>query len=214
MTSESTARTRVQMSMFVRDMTGPNVPMVEVTLPLRAATLARIDEFCKTCKPGEMTRDLALRLMVETGTEFWKAGSEAKRAEEDVPPLRASSMNHLDEASIPEILLHGLILPEDEDPVLGLFQGVRRELSVITALAECVDASTISAVIELDTVLESIGHRLELAIELYARARRARASREPLAPAPRAAVEPLAAPPASPSEETCASSPCPGGQES
>jgi len=115
MTSEPTARTRAQTSTFVRDMTAPNVPMVEVTLPLRAATLARIDEFCKTCKPGEMTRDLALRLMVETGTEFVQRQSPWRRPrrrlrKRSAPRLRVlgikdPSLVHQENAMIPLVLL-------------------------------------------------------------------------------------------------------------
>jgi hypothetical protein len=56
--------------------------MVEITLEIRADTLARIETLCEECRPVEITREKMLRLMVQTGMIYWEANSEELAAEE------------------------------------------------------------------------------------------------------------------------------------
>jgi hypothetical protein len=44
---------------------------ITVKLPLRAETLKRVDALCKECKPRRVTREMMLRLLVQTGLIYW-----------------------------------------------------------------------------------------------------------------------------------------------
>jgi hypothetical protein len=58
-----------------------SAPMVEITVSIRADTLAKMDALCEGCKPAEMTREKMLRLMVQTGILYWENQSEADSPE-------------------------------------------------------------------------------------------------------------------------------------
>ena len=76
--------------------------------------------------------------------------------------------DNLREAPLEDLLLYGLTLGDD-DPALGVLLGVRRELGVIVGLAEQSRRGGDFDLDELVPVLESVGRRLDVAIELFAR---------------------------------------------
>jgi hypothetical protein len=75
------------------------------------------------------------------------------------------------EASLAAVLLYGLTL-DDEDPALGVLLGARRELGLIVNLAEGTHPGMDFELTDFVPVLESIGRRLDVAIELMTRAQR------------------------------------------
>jgi hypothetical protein len=88
------------------------------------------------------------------------------------------------EASLAAVLLYGLTL-DDDDPVLGVLLGARRELGLIVSLGEITKPGADFDLAELVPVLESIGRRLDVAIELLNRGKRTEsASALPASPAP------------------------------
>lgn len=86
-------------------------------------------------------------------------------------PSRAMAASDLAEAPFAEVLLYGLTLGED-DPALGVLRAARNELSVVTNLLECTLPGADLDVSEMAPVLENIGRRLDVAIEMIHRARR------------------------------------------
>ena len=58
-----------------------SVPMVAVTVPFRADTLAKIDALGEGCNSAEMTREKMLRLMVQTGILYWENQPETDSCE-------------------------------------------------------------------------------------------------------------------------------------
>jgi hypothetical protein len=48
-------------------------PMVEITFPITADMLERIEALREACKPVETTRETMLRAMVQTGIVFWES---------------------------------------------------------------------------------------------------------------------------------------------
>ena len=77
--------------------------------------------------------------------------------------------DNLREAPLEDLLLYGLTLGDD-DPALGVLLGVRRELGLVASLAERCQLHTDFDLGEFVPVLESIGRRLDVVIELIARA--------------------------------------------
>lgn len=75
-------------------------PMVEINLAIRADTLARVDAFCEACKPGEITREKMLRIMVQTGLLYWESEQESGPAEDGAPPQGPSSPTHLSDIPV------------------------------------------------------------------------------------------------------------------
>jgi hypothetical protein len=71
-------------------------------------------------------------------------------------------------------MIYGLTL-DDEDPALGLLNGVRRELGLLASLAELAQPGADFDFAELAPVLEGMGRRIEVALELMDRAKRTRA---------------------------------------
>jgi hypothetical protein len=88
-----------------------------------------------------------------------------------VDPCRVTVAADLPDASIAELLLYGLML-DDDDPALGVLLGARRELGLVASLAECSRPGAEFDLGEVSPVLESIGRRLEVAIELLTRSPR------------------------------------------
>jgi hypothetical protein len=48
---------------------------VSVTVPLRAETVAKIEELRDSCAPATMTREAMLRVLIETGLIHWTIGA-------------------------------------------------------------------------------------------------------------------------------------------
>ena len=86
-------------------------------------------------------------------------------------PFRIITADDLSEAPIADVLLYGLTL-DDDDPALGVLLGVRREIGLMANLAEQCGQYPDFDLGELAPVLESIGRRLDVAIELFSRAQR------------------------------------------
>lgn len=84
------------------------------------------------------------------------------------------TVDFLEGASLAAVLLYGLTL-DDEDPALGVLLGARRELGLIANLAEATRPGVDFDLTEIVPVLESISRRLDVAIELLARAQQASA---------------------------------------
>jgi hypothetical protein len=95
-------------------------------------------------------------------------------------PDRTATVDDLTRASLAAILLYGLTLG-DEDPVLGVLTGVRGELGLIVSLAEGSRPGTEFDLAEIGPVLEGIGRRLDVAIELMTRSQRGRTTSDLLA---------------------------------
>jgi hypothetical protein len=108
-------------------------------------------------------------------------------------PYRMMIATDLQEAAIVKVLLHGLTL-DDDDPALGVLLGARRELGLMASLVECSRPGTEFDLGELVPVLESIGRRLDVAIELLLRAQRAHLSDDILEQARGAVLDGVAAP--------------------
>ena len=87
----------------------------------------------------------------------------------EYPHLTPLTADNLREAPLEDLLLYGLTLGED-DPALGVLLGVRRELGLIVNLAEQSRRGADFDLEELVPVLESVGRRLDVAIELFTRA--------------------------------------------
>lgn len=92
-------------------------------------------------------------------------------------PGRTQMATNMNEASLAAVLLYGLTL-DDEDPAIGVLLGARRELGLIASLAEGVQPGMDFDLTEFVPVLEGIGRRLDVAIELMTRAHRAGAVSE------------------------------------
>jgi hypothetical protein len=91
----------------------------------------------------------------------------------------AEAAANLSEAPLAAVLLYALAL-DDEDPALGVLLGARRELGLIASLVEVIQSGIDFDFTALVPVLEGIGRRLDAAIELINRAKRAeRASKPP-----------------------------------
>jgi hypothetical protein len=97
------------------------------------------------------------------------------------PSHSTLTADNLREAPLAELLLYGLTLGDD-DPALGVLQGARRELGLVASLAERCRLRTDVDLAELVPVMESIGRRLDVAIELFARAQPASAPEPPAEP--------------------------------
>ena len=95
---------------------------------------------------------------------------------------RVKSAENLRDASLASVLLYGLALDE-EDPALGVLLGARRELGLISNLAETTKPGVSFDITEFVPVLEGIGRRLDVVIELITRTKRA-ASAPPANEAP------------------------------
>ena len=100
-------------------------------------------------------------------------GPRQDSAEEAGIPLRAAEMDKLREAPLAAVLLYGLTL-EDDDPALGVLLGARRELGFIASLAENSRQDINSDLSEVAPILEAIGRRLDVAIELHTRGKKGR----------------------------------------
>jgi hypothetical protein len=181
MTSQRTAQSIAFTGTCVDEPASGTVPMVEVKLHIRADTLAQIDAFCEATKPLEMPRERMLLLMVQTGILYWESKPNMSSA---VSPRGATIKENMDEASFPAVLLYGLTL-DDEDPATGVALGVRRELGLIASLAETATPGIDFNLAEMAPVLETLGRRLDVAIELMARAKQSQAEREPRSDATR-----------------------------
>jgi hypothetical protein len=72
-------------------------------------------------------------------------------------------------------------LEDEEDPALGVLLGARRELGLIASLAEITRPGADFDLTELVPVLEGIGRRLDVAIELITSAKREEGASEPSA---------------------------------
>lgn len=92
---------------------------------------------------------------------------------------RASPDASFTDAPLAAVLLYGLTLG-DEDPALGVVLGARRELGLITSLLEHTTPGMEPNIAELVPVFESIGRRLDVAVELIVRAQRAGVTSEAL----------------------------------
>jgi len=95
-------------------------------------------------------------------------------------PGQTVPLADLTNASLPAVLLYGLTV-DDEDPALGVLLGVRSELNLIASLVERTQPGTDFDFTEVAPVLEGLVRRLDVAIELMARAKRTRTVGEPLA---------------------------------
>lgn len=94
-------------------------------------------------------------------------------------PRQAVTPTNLSGARLAAVLLYGLTL-DDEDPALGVLLGARRELRLIESLAEAAAGPGVEFdVTEIAPVIESIGRRLDVAIELFTRAQEARTASDP-----------------------------------
>jgi hypothetical protein len=103
---------------------------------------------------------------------------------------RVTVVAELPEASIADLLLYGLTLElDDDDPAFGVLLGVRREVGLVACLAECSRPGTEFEFGEVVSVLESIGRRLDVAIELLTRSHRVSIPNERLEQAPGVALE-------------------------
>jgi hypothetical protein len=122
-------------------------------------------------------------------------------------PQQAATPTNLSESSLAAVLLYGLTL-DDEEPAMGVLLGARRELRLIESLAEAAAGPGVEFdVDEIAPVIESIGRRLDVAIELFNRAKREESTSTPPA---------NAAPPSAPtgSEPMAAESPgTPGAKD-
>lgn len=96
-------------------------------------------------------------------------------------PCRTITVDELPEASLAEVLLYGLTL-DDDNPALGVLLAVRREIGVVAALAENGQYHADFDLGELAPVLEGIGRRLDVAIELFTRAQRTSIAATPAEP--------------------------------
>jgi len=85
-------------------------------------------------------------------------------------PDHVTSATNLRGAPLAEVLLYALTLDEDE-PGLGVVLGARRELGLIAILAERSRPGMEFDLAEIVPVLENIGRRLDVAIELLSRQR-------------------------------------------
>ena len=130
--------------------------------------------------------------------------SKGRRVTSSSCPARGGAQadrfaENLSESRLAVVLIHGLVLDDEEDPALGVLLGARRELGLIASLAEITKPGAEFDLTELVPVLEGIGRRLDVAIELLNRAKRAEsASAPPSNPAPPSAQtggEPAAAEP-------------------
>jgi hypothetical protein len=92
------------------------------------------------------------------------------------PNYTASAVD-LTGASLTTLLLYGLTL-DDEDPGLGVLLCVRSELGLITSLVEGIQPGSDFDFTEIAPVLESIGRRIDVGIELMVRAKQAGSTSE------------------------------------
>lgn len=76
----------------------------------------------------------------------------------------------LSTAPLGELLAHGVTCDEQE-PVLGVFEGVRADLSLLAAMAIDASPTAVIALAELGPALEGSVRRLEVGIELLRRLR-------------------------------------------
>jgi hypothetical protein len=109
---------------------------------------------------------------------------------------------NLSEAFLAAVLLYGLTL-DDDDPALGVLLGARRELGLITSLGEIAKPGADFDLAELVPVLESIGRRLDVAIELLNRTKQPESASVPPAnaappSAPMGSTPTVAEPPGAP----------------
>jgi len=74
-------------------------------------------------------------------------------------------------APIDAVLLYGLTL-DDEDPGIGVLQGARRDLALIVSLGERGTPGVEVDLAALLLVLESVGRRIDVALELLERERK------------------------------------------
>lgn len=96
---------------------------------------------------------------------------------------RTEVTTSLAEAPLAAVLLYGLTL-DDDDPALGVLLGARRELGLLATLAESTPSGIDYNLADFVPVLEGIGRRIEVAIELLTRAKRASTADEPQATKP------------------------------
>jgi hypothetical protein len=99
----------------------------------------------------------------------------------DEKPGPLASADNLPTASLEAVLLYGLTFADD-DPALGVLLGARCELGLIASLAESSLPGADFDLTEIVPVIEGIGRRIDVAIELMSRANRTRTTSEPLAP--------------------------------
>jgi hypothetical protein len=94
-------------------------------------------------------------------------------------PQQAATPHTLRESSLAAVLLYGLTLG-DEDAAMGVLLGARRELRLVESFAEATAGPGVEFdVAEIAPVIESIGRRLDVAIELFNRASQARSTSDP-----------------------------------
>ena len=89
---------------------------------------------------------------------------------DDLSPCQLTA-EQLSEATPIDLMMYGLTLGE-ENAALGVLLGARRELGAIASLAECCHLGGDFEPTSMVPVLEGIGRRIDVALELLSRARR------------------------------------------